>query len=189
MDLIDLHRRSVESWTARVAAVPPDRWDAPTPCIEWTVRDLVNHVASEDAWTVPLMQGATIAEVGDSLEGDLLGEEPVTAAQEHARRAVDVVAAKLADVGTVHLSYGDEDSAEYVRQLAADHLVHAWDLAAAVDGDRDLDDDLVADVASWFADREEMYRSAGAIGPRVAGEGDAQTNLLAGCGRDAGWTA
>ena len=49
--------------------------------------------------------------------------------------------------GKVHLSYGDEDMTEYVAQLAADHLIHGWDLAVATGGDTALDDDLVEAVA------------------------------------------
>jgi hypothetical protein len=151
MELADLYRRTVETWTARVEAVPAGAWEAPTPCTEWTVRDLVNHVVGEDAWTVPLMRGSTMAEVGDTLDGD-------------------------------------EDAGEYVRQLAADHLVHAWDLAAATGGDTHLDEDLVADVATWFAEREDTYRSVGAVGPRVDAGGSPQADLLAAAGRDVAWT-
>ena len=65
MDVAELHRRTVETWTARVRAVAPDQWDGPTPCTDWNVRELVNHVVGEDAWTVPLMRGASMDEVGD----------------------------------------------------------------------------------------------------------------------------
>ena len=40
------------------------------------MRDLVNHVVGEDRWTVPLVEGRTIADVGSSLDGDLLGDDP-----------------------------------------------------------------------------------------------------------------
>ncbi len=188
MDVNDLYRRTVETWTTRVDSVPADAWQVPTPCSEWNVRALVNHVVGEDAWTGPLLRGSTIAEVGDSLDGDLLGDAPVEVAHRRADEAVAVVAEKLPAGGKVHLSYGDEESEEYVRQLAADHLVHAWDLAAATGGDRTLDEDLVREVATWFAEREDIYRAGGAIGPRVDLSGDLQTDLLAGSGRDARWT-
>lgn len=187
MDVSTLHHRTVECWATRVNAVADGQWDAPTPCSEWTVRDLVNHVTGEDRWTVPLMQGRTIEEVGTSLDGDLLGGHPIMASLEAAKEAVSVVAERLPNIKAVHLSYGDEDPAEYLNQLAADHLIHAWDLAAATGGDRRLDPHLVNQVAAWFVDREDLMRSVGIIGPRVASTGDAQADLLGAFGRDAHW--
>ncbi len=189
MDVADLYQRSVETWTARVDAIPPDRWDASTPCTEWTVRDLVNHVVGEDAWTIPLVQGSTMADVGDSLDGDLLGDEPTAAAMRSADEALAAVAARLPAGGTVQLSYGEEDLGEYLRQLAADHLVHAWDLAAATGGDTALDDELVQEVDTWFTEREDVYRQFGLIAARVDVDShDTQSRLLAGAGRDPAWT-
>ena len=189
MDLNTLYHRTVESWADRVNAVAPGQWEDPTPCSDWTVRDLTNHVVGEDRWTVPLMRGSTIAEVGDSLDGDLLGEDPVRSALDAAMSATTVVAERLPAGGTVHLSYGEEQMAEYVHQIAADHLVHAWDLAVATGGDPRLDPHLVTEVAAWFAEREELYRGAGAVGPRGVSHGGAQGDLLAAFGRDAEWGA
>ena len=42
----------------------------------WDVRTLVNHVVGEELWTVPLLEGRTIAEVGDRFDGDVLGAVP-----------------------------------------------------------------------------------------------------------------
>ena len=77
MDVNTLYHRTVEFFADRVNAVKDDQWDDPTPCAGWTVRDLVNHVTCENLWTVPLMEGATIEEVGDRFEGDVLGEDPI----------------------------------------------------------------------------------------------------------------
>ena len=187
MDQETVYRRTVEGWTARVAAVGPEQWSLPTPCEDWDVRTLVNHVVGEDAWTVPLMHGATIDEVGDRLDGDLLGDDPHRAARDAAAEATRAVGEELAPGGKVHLSYGDEDMTEYVAQLAADHLIHGWDLAVATGGDTALDDDLVEAVATWFAEREEMYRAAGVIAGRVEADGDPQAQLLARFGRDPRW--
>jgi uncharacterized protein (TIGR03086 family) len=188
MDLATLHRRTVETWTKHVDAVRPDQWDQPTPCTDWDVRALVNHVVGEDRWTVPLMRGATIAEVGTTLDGDLLGAQPVQAANNAAKEAVAVVAETLPRGGQVHLSYGDEEAAEYINQLVTDHLIHAWDLAAAIDADRTLDPELMAYVGGWFADKEELYRSGGAIADRVDGGEDPQARLLGQFGRSSTWT-
>ena len=58
MELDTLYRRAVESWTDQVRAVAPDQWKGPTPCTDWNVRALVNHVVGEDLWTGPLCAAA-----------------------------------------------------------------------------------------------------------------------------------
>jgi uncharacterized protein (TIGR03086 family) len=187
MDVTSLHRRSVESWQRYLDGVGAEQWNLPTPCTEWDVRALVNHVVGEERWTAPLLDGMTIAEVGDRFDGDLLGADPQAAGRAAAAESTAAVANTLADIDVVHLSYGDEDPAEYVRQLSADHLIHGWDLAAATGQDRTLDPELVAEVAAWFADREELFRSAGIFGPRTHSAGDPQSDLLAASGRAHDW--
>jgi hypothetical protein len=76
-------------------------------------------------------------------------------------------------------------------QLAADHLVHAWDLGQALGDDSGLDADAVATVREWFAPVEPLYRQAGVIGPRAPVSDDAgpQEELLAMFGRSAALAA
>jgi uncharacterized protein (TIGR03086 family) len=187
MELTTLHRRTVEHWVARVAAVKNDQWSEATPCTEWSVRDLVNHVVGEDLWTAPLLRGKTIEEVGSQFDGDVLGDDPIARARMAADEALAIVDEIVPGGGRVHLSYGEEDMGEYIRQLSADHLIHGWDLAAATGGDTSMDPELVAEVGAWFAEREAMYRGSGVVGPRPFGAADPQSDLLAGFGRDSQW--
>lgn len=187
VDVYTTYHRAVECWADRVCEVTADQWDRPTPCTAWTVRDLVNHVTGEDLWTRPLMEGRTVAEVGSRFDGDLVGADPVGAALDAAKEAVRAVEEWLPQQRSVHLSYGEEDPAEYVGQLAADHLVHSWDLAAATGGHTHLPADLVAHVGRWFGEREQSYRSAGLVAARAALGGDPQSDLLAAFGRSADW--
>lgn len=185
MDVVELHRRAVESCGQRVRAVRDDQWALPTPCADWDVRALVNHLVGESLWTAPLLDGATIADVGDRFDGDVLGADPVAAWDRSAADALAAAARDRAADGLVHLSYGEERAEEYLRQLSADYLVHGWDVARATGGDEALDPDLVADVGTWFAGVEEAYRSGGVIGPRIEVPPDAgpQERLLAAFGR------
>jgi uncharacterized protein (TIGR03086 family) len=187
MELTTLHRRAVEQWAARVAAVKDDQWVDPTPCAQWSVRELVNHVVAEELWTAPLLGGKTIQEVGSQFDGDVLGDDPARTARLAADEAAAIVDAILPGGGRVHLSYGQEDMGEYVRQLCADHLIHGWDLAAATGGDTSMDPALVAEVGAWFAEREATYRDAGVVGPRTSGAGDPASDLLARFGRISQW--
>jgi uncharacterized protein (TIGR03086 family) len=190
MALDETYRRSVEFWKGTVESASGD-WSAPTPCADWNVRALVNHVVGEDRWTKPLVDGRTIAEVGDAFDGDLLGEDPKSFAMAAADEALTAVAERLPAGGKVHLSYGEESIEEYISQLVADHLIHAWDLAAATGQRRDLDPELVAEVAAWFRNREDIYRSSGAIAarPESASAGNPQADLLIAFGRNPDWSA
>lgn len=190
MALETTYRRSVEFWKDTVDNVSGD-WSAPTPCTDWDVRALVNHVVGEDRWTKPLVDGRTIAEVGDALDGDLLGKDPTSSAMAAADEALTAVAERLPAGGKVHLSYGEEDIEEYISQLVADHLIHGWDLAAATGQARDLDPELVLEVAAWFSNREDIYRSGGAIAvrPECVAADNPQADLLIAFGRNPDWTA
>jgi ketosteroid isomerase-like protein len=147
----------------------------------------VNHVTYEDLWTVPLVRGATIEEVGDRFEGDVVGGDPVSSALAAVGNAVAAVDEELPRGGTVHLSFGETPKEEYVMQLAADHLVHGWDLAAATGADTRMDPHVVQALAEWFERNEDGYRGAGAIAARRQLTGDSQHDLLARFGRDATW--
>ncbi|MGH9211881.1 MAG: TIGR03086 family metal-binding protein [Acidimicrobiales bacterium] len=189
MDVAKLHERAVNEFIARVEAVG-GRWRVPTPCPKWDVRALVNHVVAEDLWTPPLMAGGTVDEAGDRLEGDVLGDDPVAAARAAAGAAVAATSEALAAGRTVHLSFGDTTAEEYAYQLAADHVIHGWDLAVATGGDAEMDPDLVEALAVWFADREELYRAAGVIGDRPEGDdpSEPQDLLLSAFGRRSTWS-
>jgi len=189
MDLVELYRRSLVEFTDRVRLVGADQWSAPTPCTGWDVHTLVNHVVNEDRWTPPLFAGKTIADVGDQFDGDLIGDDPAGAAADAAAQATAAVAEPGAMERIVHLSFGDFPGEVYAWQLLADHVVHGWDLVAAIGADRQLDPQLVSALAKWFTGQEDFYRQAGAIGPRVQVPPDAseQARLLAAFGRDPDW--
>jgi uncharacterized protein (TIGR03086 family) len=181
------YRRAMDAFGGHVHAVRDDQWGAPTPCSEWDVRALVNHVVGENRWAVPLFAGGTIQEVGDRFDGDLLGSDPVAAWDDSAAAALAAVDDPAAMDRTVHLSFGDFPGREYAMQLMADLLVHGWDLARAIGTDERMDPGLVDVCQDWFSSVAEAYRSVGAVAPPppVPTGADAQTRLLADFGRSA----
>ena len=96
--------------------------------------------------------------------------------------AVTAAASGIVAGNTVHLSFGDVPAEEYAYQLAADHIIHGWDLAVATGGDTSMDPDLVEALAAWFAGNEDAYRRAGAIAERPAGDGRPATPGASCCG-------
>jgi uncharacterized protein (TIGR03086 family) len=181
---IEMYRRSVEEFGQRVMAIGAGDWARPTPCSEWTVRDLVRHLVYEELWAPPLLAGATIADVGDRFEGDILGDDPQVAWKEAAAHAL-AAASPGSLQRTVHLSFGDFPGQEYLGQLTADHVIHAWDLARGIDADDRLDPELVQFVYDFMAPQADQWAAAGVFAPAVdvTADADPQSRLIALSGR------
>jgi uncharacterized protein (TIGR03086 family) len=191
VDVRAAHEHCLELFGARVAAVPADRWDDPTPCEDWDVRALVNHNVAENRWAVDLLAGRTVDEVGDAHRGDLLGDDPVYAYRESAERAREAAADDGVLERTTHLSFGDVPGAFYLTQRWIDLLVHAWDLSVSTGQDPDLPAELASAALEEMRAQEEAVRASGVFGPPVdvGPEADHLTRLVAFLGRDPeAWT-
>ncbi|MFD4537823.1 TIGR03086 family metal-binding protein [Kitasatospora sp. NPDC058397] len=168
----------------RVRLTTPRQWDAPTPCADWSVRELVNHLTGEQLWIPELLMGATISEVGGRFDGDVLGDDPVTAWTEAADAARDAFAVPGATELTVHLSFGDVSGQYYLDQLTTDLVIHSWDLAEAIGRHTRLPAELVDFALGEFAGYGDLSGS-GLFDPPLPIPDDAgpQTRLLALTGR------
>ncbi|MEV6982191.1 TIGR03086 family metal-binding protein [Sphaerisporangium sp. NPDC051017] len=185
MDIREAYRRALDHFGVYVHQVKADQWRLPTPCADWNVRTLVEHLVGESLWAPELLAGRSAGELGDLLDGDLLGDDPVKAFDVAAAAAVRAMEPDDVPTRTVRLSFGDIPGEEYITELFADTLIHTWDLATAIGGDDRLDPELVEVCTAWFAGAEESYRQAGVIGDRPLSpdHADAQTRLLAAWGR------
>lgn len=186
-ELVERFRQAIARFGERVGAVRDDQWDDPTPCTEWDVRALVNHVTGEQLWAPHLVAGETIEQVGDRYDGDVLGDDPAGAWQRAAPPSVDAFADPGALDRTVHLSYGDESCREYLLQMLTDAAVHGWDLARAIGADETIDPTTASFLLAQWRDREAMIRGSGIFGDDVPVDdaADDQTKLLALLGRRA----
>ena len=177
--------RSVQEFDVRVRQIRDDQWDNPTPCADWSVRDLVNHLVYEDVWAPPLLEGQTIDQVGDKFEGDLLGDSPIEKWDEASTGAVGSAREPGVMEKIVHLSFGDVPGEVYLSQLLNDHVIHAWDLARGIEADDKLDAELVELLYEIMKPQEELLKSSGAFGEKIEppSDADTQTKLLALMGR------
>jgi uncharacterized protein (TIGR03086 family) len=184
----DLFARAVGEFDRRVKRVDANQWSDPTPCTDWSVRDLVNHLVYENKWAPPILAGKTIEEVGrNAFEGDLLGDDPQTVWIGAAQEAIDAVGREGTEERTVHVSFGDIPGRHYISQLLSDHVIHAWDLAQGIGDDDQIDPELVEFAFKYLEPYAQTYRGAGAFGDEVEvdPEADPQTKLLGLAGRQA----
>ncbi|MEU6996410.1 TIGR03086 family metal-binding protein [Streptomyces sp. NPDC046465] len=179
--VLDRHGEALGLFAARVHAVRADQWDAPTPCADWTVRDLVDHLTTEQLWVPALVRdGATVESVGDAFDGDVLGPDPVESWDTAATAARAAFEEPGALERTVNLSFGPTDATFYCGQMTTDLVVHAWDLSRAIGADETLPDALVAfalgEVSPYAAELEKSGLFAPAVEPPA--DADEQTKLL-----------
>lgn len=185
LDLPELHARALDATGRLVAAVRPDQLGNDTPCAGWDVRALLNHVVSGNWWAQELAGGKTIADVGDRLDGDVLGADPVAAYDASAVAAAAAFRAPGAMEAPCAVSYGPVPGAVYVGHRFIDVLIHGWDLAKGTGQDTALDPELVAACWAVVEPQAALLAGSGAFDSGVAAPdgADQQTNLLAALGR------
>ena len=186
MELLEAHDRAMEEFDRRVHLVRSDQWQLPTPCTEWTVRALVNHLVSEQLWAPLLLRGATVEEVGSRFDGDQLGDDPVGTWQRAARKARDAFERPDALDDEVEVSFGTIPATDYGWQMTMDLTVHAWDLARAIGDDDTLDAELAEAVYTVMRPEVSKWQGSGifAAPVKVPDDADPQTRLIALVGRD-----
>lgn len=168
-----------------IASVTPDQWGNDTPCGEWDVRDVTNHLIYENLWAAALFAGKTIEEVGDRLEGDLTGDDPSVEFAKSVEAATAIVSAPGAMVANCHISGGDVPGSEYACQLFMDLFIHGWDIATGAGQDQTLDPGLIA-LCMPVAERvRASIVDSDAFGNDIRGDtsDNPQTQLLAILGR------
>jgi uncharacterized protein (TIGR03086 family) len=180
-----LHRRALEATGAIVANVRADQMDRDTPCAGWTVRELLNHIVAGNLWAVELGSGKTIADVGDSLDGDVLGDDPRAAYDTSAEAAAAVFEAPGALDRPCAVSYGPVPGSMYAGHRFIDVFIHGWDLAKATGQPTDLDPVLVQECWDVLRPQLAPFQGSGAFGTEQQPKDDSpQATLLAALGRN-----
>ena len=182
-----LYVRAMASTQRYIDGIQEGQWASPTPCSDWDVRAIVNHLVGENLWAGELFAGKTMADVGDRLDGDLVGGGPKAAYRESGDVAKRAVEAPGAMQVVCHLSFGDTPGAEYAKQLFLDALIHGWDIAKATGQDTKLDADLVAACYPIAQEIRAQFGEYGVFGDDLSGGRAAaqQTKLLGLLGRQA----
>ncbi|HEX5267979.1 MAG TPA: TIGR03086 family metal-binding protein [Acidimicrobiales bacterium] len=107
MDALNsLHRRALDATGKIVSGIGPGRWRRPTPCEGWDVRALTTHIVAGNLWAVELVGGRTIEEVGNRLDGDVLGSDPSAAYERSAAAAAEAFDVPGALDAPCAVSYG-----------------------------------------------------------------------------------
>jgi uncharacterized protein (TIGR03086 family) len=177
-----------------VAAVPAQAWDAPTPCPDYDLRALVDHLA----WGTVLSQRAatrTPLEHDWSVPGPppfLAGRQPqdwAAALAPELDAAADAWADPAAWEGETVMGTAPMPAAVVGPMMLAEFVLHGWDVARAAGAPYEVPEELGSAVLAAVQPLAAMGRDGGWYGPEVPVPADAPAfeRALGLSGRDPAW--
>lgn len=129
-----------------VEGTTPAQFEQPTPCTEWDVRALMNHIVGTLHLAHAVLTGAPPPYglgPGGLPDTDLVGDNPIAAYKEAADLARSAATAD-AIAASHQTPIGEMPGAGLAGFTTLDVLVHGWDLAKATDQPAAFDEELVA---------------------------------------------
>lgn len=186
-NILALHDSALTRFGRLLGTTVRQELAAPTPCPEWTVRQLVEH-------TIGLNHGFAAALAMSDAPASAYEPRPIREWEESVAAIRESVRRAPLD-RDVRVTVIDADATFTARQVVRMHLldlvVHGWDLAAGTG--RVFEP--AAEVVDTLAPQAELIAALGPDGTRgmfgavVAGEGYGWAGLLRTLGRDPDWRA
>jgi uncharacterized protein (TIGR03086 family) len=187
----DRFRRLADRFATIAAAVPADRWDAPSPCDGWTVAEVVDHIVTTQRDFLARMEFVPDPPAAPEAS-DAASDDPPLATAADWEPVRSIIQAALDDPAVADHGYdgyfGPTTFADTIDAFyTMDLLVHGWDIARGA-GMTELEAFDPADIDRCLAGLEsagDTVRTPGIFGPPVEVGPDAsdQDRFLAWTGR------
>ena len=190
-DPLALFRKAANHVSELLAGVRQSQIADPTPCAEWDVHALINHMIGVLEFTAGGIAGNPPDIRPTDADSSHLAERDIAVLEEAHRAEADRIVRNAGEPGALERIvatpvFGDLPVSQILVGTLLDQLIHGWDLAKATGQDTTLDRELVEFafpmLQSGFA---EQGRTMGFIGPAVAVSEDAsrQDRMIAYMGR------
>lgn len=163
-----------------------DEWTAPTPCTEWNVRDVVNHLVELNLVFVAMFEESPMPE----RRVDHLDADPAEAYHRSAA-ALQIAAVRPGVLErSQSTALGVATGVERLQWRIADLLTHGWDLAQASGVEVELPVDLVEQALTFVQAQLPKQTRAGRFSEPQPIQDDAPAidRLAAFSGRPVPWT-
>jgi uncharacterized protein (TIGR03086 family) len=172
-DVLSLYERASE-WTSEKVAGAKNDLDARTPCDEWDVRALLNHMLDTQRYFAGSARGEEVSLPSPNPPA-LISNDP---AADFERARQDVLGA-FGQPGVI------EKTGPSLGIAFTDQLLHGWDVARATDQDTTMPEGLAETAYGMIHGRFTDEQRKGLFKPAIAVPDDAspQDKLLAYTGR------
>jgi len=180
-----MYERALKHTGTVVAGTRPEQLDNPTPCTEWTVRDVLNH----------LIGGCLSFAAGSKGESRPMDDGEDHCAEDHvgefdraAKEALEGFSQPGALEKEFAMPWGNSPGVAALGLALADAVVHGWDIAQGTGQEIQIDDDIAAEI---YGSTSQMMEPKGSY-PRgdsfkepveVSGDAPARDRMLAYLGR------
>jgi uncharacterized protein (TIGR03086 family) len=164
-----------------ISNIRPEQWSASTPCAEWTVRHIVNHLIGMNRVFAAILAAEPPPPRVDDTADDELGRAY--------RESATALVAAFAQPGVLDRSYqgplGVATGRDRLQIRLYDLLAHGWDLAHATAQPAQLPEDLAEQSLSFARGQVSDDDRQGRFGPAqiVAEHASAIEQLVAFLGR------
>src|SRR5262245_16489544 len=155
-DMLDLYDRA-STWTNSKVAGAATMLDAPTPCEDWDVRTLLNHMLDTQRYFVSAARGEEPS-MPSPTPPALLGNDP----------AADFAIARDETLRTFGEPGVIERTGPSLGIAFCDQLLHGWDVAKATGQDATMPDDLAQAAFGMLHGQLPDERRPGMFDPEIA---------------------
>ncbi len=171
MEAVEALKVANSEFETRLRLVEAQHWALPTPCPEWDVRALVNHVLLGTRMSVQILAGMEREEVIAQLNDDLMpeGTDPVATFVDLAAQMTEGFSGPNGLEGIVAHPAGDFPRSMFVGFRVTDGAAHAWDLATAIGADTTLNSEMVQFLWDAAQPQREMLVATGMFGEGPSG--------------------
>ena len=154
--------RAFDAVAGLISNIRADQWSAPTPCPDWTVRQVVNHLIGMNRVFAALLAGQPPP---PRPSADHVEDDPVGAYRDSAA----ALQAAFGRPGVLERTYrgplGTATGAERLQIRLYDLLAHGWDLAQATEQPADLPEDLAEQSLAFARTQLTEQARPGRFGP------------------------
>jgi uncharacterized protein (TIGR03086 family) len=180
--LVEQLGRAFDAVAGLISNIRADQWSAPTPCTDWTVRQVVNHLIGMNRVFAALLADQPPP---PRPSADLVEDDPVGAY----RGSAAALQAAFGRPGVLERTYhgplGTATGAERLQIRLYDLLAHGWDVAQATEQPAGLPEDLAEQSLAFARTQLTEQARPGRFGPAqiVAEQAPAIERLVAFLGR------
>jgi uncharacterized protein (TIGR03086 family) len=150
-DQVQSCQRALDGALAMIESVSPATLATPTPCADWDVRALIDHmIGVVQTFEAGFARGAELTVAAGQGRPGLAGDDLAATYRQAANALMQAVRQPGALDQTLKLPAGEMPGTMAINIAIGDQLIHTWDLAKALGKPYTMDEALAAGILAML---------------------------------------